>query len=99
MVMLFVGMQFLDTTNGWLRYSRQASFPFFWIHHPVTFFTAYYTLQWDSALTIKMLSIGVGSFVISLGFYELLIRRINPLRAFFGLRPKQAITPTVVPDS
>jgi len=87
MVMLTVGMRFLDFTNKWLRYSREASFFFFWIHHPVTFFTAFYALQWDVDLPIKMWFVFLGSFVISLGTYELLVRRINPVRAFFGMKP------------
>jgi hypothetical protein len=35
-----------------------------------------------------MLVVVVGSFVISLGLYELLVRRINPVRAFFGMKPR-----------
>lgn len=87
MLMLAVGMRFLNATNNWLQYSRQASFPFFWIHHPVTFLTAFYALQWEVALSIKMLFAGVGSFVITLALYELLIRRINPMRKLFAMKP------------
>ncbi|MFC1879055.1 acyltransferase family protein [Chloroflexota bacterium] len=87
MIMFYVGMRFLDYTNKWLRYSREASFFFFWIHHPVTLFTAFYALQWDVDLPIKMLFVLIGSFVISLGTYEFLVRRINPVRAFFGMKP------------
>jgi predicted permease len=82
-------MRFLDTTNKLLQYSREASFLFFWIHHPVTFFTAFYILQSDMIIPIKMLVVGVGSFVISLGLYELLVRRINPVRAMFGMKPRK----------
>ncbi len=88
-VMFYIGMRFLDTTNKWLQYSREASFFFFWIHHPVTFFTAFYILQSEVDLSIKMLVVGVGSFVISLGLYELLVRRINPVRALFGMKPRR----------
>jgi hypothetical protein len=87
MLMLSAGMRFMDTTNKWLRYSRPASFPFFWIHHPVTLFTAFYALQWQASLTIKMLFVGVGSFTITLALYELIIRRINPLRVLFAMKP------------
>ena len=89
MVMFFVGMRFLDFTNKWLQYAREVSFPFFWIHHPVTFFTAFYALQWETSLLVKMLVVGVGSLVISVGFVDILVRRIPPLRAFFGLKAIQ----------
>jgi hypothetical protein len=87
MFMIFVGMHFLNFTNQWLQRSREASFFIFWIHHPVTFFTAFYALQWDVHLSIKMWFVLIGSFVISIGIYELLVRRINPVRVLFGMKP------------
>jgi hypothetical protein len=30
----------------------------------------------------------IGSFAVSLGTYELLVRRINPVRALFGMKPR-----------
>jgi hypothetical protein len=41
-----------------------------------------------------MLSVVSGSLVVSIGLYELLVRRINPVRALFGMRPlkKQSVT-------
>jgi hypothetical protein len=87
MVVLNVGMRFLDFSNELLQYSREASFPFFWIHHPVVFFVAFYVVRWDVHLLVKMLVVVVGSFALSLGFYEVFVRRINPVRAFFGMKP------------
>jgi len=89
MVMICVGMRFLNYTNKWLQYSREASFFIFWIHHPVTFFTAFYALQWEVGLSVKMWFVLIGSFVISLGMYEFLVRRINPVRALFGMKPME----------
>lgn len=88
MVVFYVGMRFLDTTNHWLAYSREASFFFFWVHLPVNFFVAFYVVQWDVPLWIKLSVILIGSFVGSLGLYELLVRRVNPVRAFFGMKPR-----------
>lgn len=86
MVMMFIGMRFLDFTNKWLRYFRKASFPVFWVHHAVIFTIGFYVVQWEVNILIKMLAVVVGSFVISLGFYELLARRIKPVRALLGLK-------------
>jgi hypothetical protein len=96
MVMFTIGMRFLNTTNKWLQYGREASFPVFWVHYPVTFFIAFYVVQWDTStmfgagvgLLIKMSVVVIGTFAISLGLYELLVRRINPVRALFGLKPR-----------
>jgi len=87
MVMIYIGMQFLNYTNKWLQYSREASFFIFWIHHPVIFFTAFYSLQWEVDLSVKIGFILIGSFIISLTMYEILVRRINPVRALFGMKP------------
>jgi len=89
MVLFYIGMRFLDSTNQWLQYGREASYPFFWIHHPVIFLISFYVVQWEAPLLIKMLVIAVGSFLITLGLLELLVKRVRPVRALFGMRPKQ----------
>jgi peptidoglycan/LPS O-acetylase OafA/YrhL len=88
MVMFYVGMRFLDTSNKWLQYSREASYPIFMIHQPVIIFIAFYVVQWEVHLLIKLLVVVIGSFAVSLGTYELLVRRINPVRALFGMKPR-----------
>jgi hypothetical protein len=44
---------------------------------------------WEVGVPLKLLVVVIGSFVITLGLYELLVRRFNPTRVFFGLRPKK----------
>ena len=88
MVMFTIGMRFLNTTNKWLQYGREASFPIFWVHYPVTFLFAFYVVQWEVHLLIKMSIVVIGTFAISLGLYECLVRRLDPVRALFGLKPR-----------
>jgi peptidoglycan/LPS O-acetylase OafA/YrhL len=88
MVMFYVGMRFLDFTNDRLKYAREASYPFFIVHQPAIIFTAFYAVRWEVNLWIKLLVVVIGSFAISLGAYELLVRRINPVRALFGMKPR-----------
>jgi len=87
MFIMYIGMRHLDTTNKWLQYGREASYPFFFLHQPVIIFIAFYAVQWDIILTVKLLVVVIGSFAGSLGLYELLVRRINPVRALFGMKP------------
>jgi peptidoglycan/LPS O-acetylase OafA/YrhL len=89
MVMFRVGMRFLDYTNKWLQYLREASYPVFIVHQPVIVFIAFYAVQWDVNLTIKLLVVVLGSFFVSFGLYELLVRRINPVRALFGMKRRE----------
>ncbi len=86
--MFYVGMRFLDFSNERLQYGREASYPFFWLHQPVIIFIAFYVVQWEVDLTIKFLVVVVGSFAVVLALYELLVRRINPVRALFGMKPR-----------
>jgi peptidoglycan/LPS O-acetylase OafA/YrhL len=88
MVMFYVGMRFLDTTNKWLMYSREATYPFFFVHQPAIVFIAFYVVQWDASILVKFLVVVIGSFALSLGLYELLVRRINPVRRLFGMKAK-----------
>jgi peptidoglycan/LPS O-acetylase OafA/YrhL len=89
MVMVYVGMRFLDFTSKWLQYGRQASYPFFIIHQPVIILLAFFAVQWEVSLSIKLLVVVIGSFVVLLGIYHLLIRPYNPLRRLFGMKPRR----------
>jgi peptidoglycan/LPS O-acetylase OafA/YrhL len=90
MVMFYVGMRYLDFANRWLQYGREASYPFFMIHQPIIIFIAFYVVQWQVSLPIKLLAVVIGSFALSLGAYELLVRRVNPVRAVLGMKPRTA---------
>jgi len=86
---MYIGMRYLDHTSKWLRYGREASYPFFFVHQPVILCIAFYAVQWQVDLTIKLLVVVIGSFATSLGLYELLVRRIDPVRALLGMKPLQ----------
>jgi hypothetical protein len=36
----------------------------------------------------------IGSFAVSLGLYELLVRRTNPVRALFGMKALRRTVPS-----
>jgi glucan biosynthesis protein C len=77
----------LDFRNAWLEYGLEASVPFYLLHHPVMVAIAYHVVQWDASIPVKLAVVAVSSFVLSLGLYELLIRRCKPLRALLGMKP------------
>jgi len=88
MVMLFVGMRYLNFTNQRLQYAREASYPVFVIHHPVIVLIAFYVVQWQVGLPIKVLVVVIGSFAVTFGLYELLFRRLSPVRALVGMKSR-----------
>ena len=88
--LLFIGMRYLNLSNKWLEYGQEAVLPFFLLHQPVIMAIAFYVVQWNAGIPLKLLTVVAGSFVATLAIYELVIRRIGPLRALFGMkvRPK-----------
>jgi glucan biosynthesis protein C len=88
LTMLSVGMHFLDFSNRWLRYGQEAALPFFILHQPVIIVIAFFVVQWDAGISIKLPVVVLSSFVVTLGLYELIVRRIHPLRLLFGMKPK-----------
>jgi hypothetical protein len=85
---LYIGMRYLDFTSKWLRYGQETIVPFFVLHQPVIITIAFYVVQWDAGITAKLLIVVLGSFVVSLGLVELIIKRFDLLRRLFGMRPR-----------
>jgi hypothetical protein len=84
---LAAGMRYLNYTNRYLEYGQGAVLPFFVLHQPVIIVMAYYAVQWQANLIVKLLFVVIGSFCVSWGIYEFLIRRVGPLRRMFGMKP------------
>jgi glucan biosynthesis protein C len=89
---LYIGMRSLDFTNKWLRYGQGMIMPFFLVHQPVIITIAFFVVQWDINLWVKLLIVVLGSFVVSLGLYELVFKRIGPVRALFGMKAREKPT-------
>ncbi len=75
--------------------------PFFLFHQPVIIVIAYYVVQWDvsaklgasAGILLKLLTVVLSSFVVSLGLYELLVRRISAVRVLFGMKSRRREMP------
>jgi hypothetical protein len=85
---LYVGMHILDYRNKVLEYGQEAILPFYVFHQPVIFAIAFYVVQWDAGITLKLAVVLLGSFVITLSLHEFIVKRLKPLRALFGMKPK-----------
>ncbi len=88
-VALYIGMRFLDLRNKWLVYGQEAMMPFYLFHHPVIIVIAFYVVQWDAGIMLKLLVVVLGSFAITLSIYELIIKRIKPGQVLFGMKAKK----------
>jgi peptidoglycan/LPS O-acetylase OafA/YrhL len=93
LTMLFVGMRFLDFSNKVLRYGQEAALPFFVLHQPVIIVIAFFVVQWEAGILIKLPIVVLSSFAVSIGLYALIIKRTKVLRLVFGMK---ALNPGIV---
>ncbi|MCA9875546.1 MAG: acyltransferase family protein, partial [Anaerolineales bacterium] len=88
---IFVGMRYLDYTNKYLAYGQAAILPFFVFHQPVIIILAYFAVQWSTSLSMKLLFVVLGSFCVTLGIYEFVIRRTVLFRQLFGMKMSRSV--------
>ncbi len=82
------GKRYLNFSNGFLRYAAEASYPFYILHQTVIIVIGFYLVQWDIHLMYKYIVIVIASLVATAILYDLMIKRINVMRFFFGMKPK-----------
>jgi peptidoglycan/LPS O-acetylase OafA/YrhL len=87
---------------GWVG---EAVLPVYVLHQPVLVAIGYSVVRWPLHPLAKYLAITTGTLLIVLAIYHLLIRRFQPARVLFGLRPTPTATvppagrPTGPPNS
>ena len=86
---LYLAMTRLNFSNKWLVYGNETIMPFYLLHQPVIIVIAFFVVQWEAGIPVKLLVILIGSFLITLGLVELLIRPFKPMRMLFGMRPRK----------
>jgi len=91
MFTLYVGMRYLDFTSKWLLYGRETILPFYLLHQPVIISIAFFVVQWDAGLTLKILVVVLGSLLVTLSLVEV-IKRIPVLRGLFGMKTRRRET-------
>lgn len=89
-LVLAAAMRHLNFDHPAVRYGQDAIVPFFVLHQPAIIVIAYFVVQWDAGLWPKAAAVIAGSFAVSIGLYELVIKRVPPLRAAFGMKASRA---------
>jgi glucan biosynthesis protein C len=98
-VTLYLGDKYLNVSNRALKYSSQASMPFYVLHQPIIILLGFfiYNLAWP--VSVKLIFLISAAFLIIMGLYELIIRRVNILRVLFGLKTNRPGEGSLVPNS
>jgi peptidoglycan/LPS O-acetylase OafA/YrhL len=72
-----------------LAYANEAVLPFYILHQPVILLIGYFVVQTKLPIAAKYLLIALPAFGVTLGLYELSVRRFDPVRRLFGLKPRK----------
>jgi glucans biosynthesis protein C len=75
-----------------LGYASEASFPCYVLHQTVIVGVAYLVVGWDLPVWQGFAAVCLGGFALTLLLYEGLVRRTNPTRFLFGMRPRRPAT-------
>lgn len=79
----------LVRTRWWPRaasYANEAVLPFYLLHEPVIVLVAWYVVRWQAPDLAKYLVLVAVSLLVTIGVYELLVRRFRVARLLFGMK-------------
>jgi len=93
------GMKRLNVNTPLLKYANEAVLPFYILHQTVVVTVGFFVVGWAIPDLLKFLFILSVSFLIVMGLYEFLVRRINLLRFLFGMKltARQPLSQTMEP--
>jgi peptidoglycan/LPS O-acetylase OafA/YrhL len=87
LAILGFGMKHLNFSTPFLKYANEAVLPFYVLHQTVLLGVGYFVVQWAVPDLAKFVIIGTVALALIMGLYEFAIRRVNILRALFGMKP------------
>jgi peptidoglycan/LPS O-acetylase OafA/YrhL len=94
------GRRFLTSSNKFLKYTGPASYPYYILHQTIIVIIGFYVVQWQVGLGVKYLVILAAAITMTALLHELLVRRFNLFRFFFGMKlmkKQESPAPTVEP--
>jgi hypothetical protein len=86
---LSLGAKYLNFNHRVLTYGNEAVLPFYIFHQTIILCVGWFVIRWNIGIGPKYLIIALVSFALIMALYDLLVRRFNVMRFFFGMRPKK----------
>jgi len=84
-----LGAKYLNRPGRMLSYGNEAVLSFYILHQTVILCVGWFVIRWNIGMLPKYLIIAVASFALTMVLYELLVRRFDVVRFFFGMQPKK----------
>lgn len=85
------GRRYMTASGPVLGYLREASYPVYILHQTVIILVAYIVVSWDAGVAVKFLAILIAATAGTMLVYELLVRRFDPIRFLFGMKPRSRV--------
>jgi len=89
MFILSLAAKYLDFNHKILTYGYETVLPFYIFHQTIILCVGWFVIRWKIGIGLKYLTIALVSFALIMALYDLLVRRFNVMRFFFGMRPKK----------
>jgi glucans biosynthesis protein C len=91
--MMIVGLlglfhRYANGRNRVYGYAAESAYPFYILHQTVIVLLAWWVVTWDAGVPVKYAVIAIASLLVSVGAYEVAVRRWNVARFLFGMKPK-----------
>jgi hypothetical protein len=83
------GKRYLSWNSKFLKYANEAVYPFYILHQTITGVIGYYLINWPAGIPVKFFVLASGTFLGCWVVYEMLIKRNNLMRLFFGLKVRR----------
>ena len=80
------GMRLLAFNRPLLKHANEGILPFFILHQTVLLAIGYFIVTWDIHDALKWTIIFIGSFIVIIALYMLLIRKFDLFRFLFGMK-------------
>ena len=84
---LYLGVRWLNSRNALVRYGAESALPVYVISHPVVIIAGSFIVFWSLPLYARFAILLITAFAGTLCIYEFGVRRWNPTRFVFGLKP------------
>jgi glucan biosynthesis protein C len=96
MFILSLAAKYMNFNHKVLTYGNEAVLPFYIFHQTIILCVGWFVIRWNIGIGPKYLIIALVSFALIMALYDLLVRRFNVMRFFFGMRLKKK--PSKTPD-
>lgn len=87
LAVLYLGIRWFAFSNRFLVYARESVLPVYVIHHPVVVTIASFVVAMGAGVWPKFALLVVATFGLTLGLYDVAVRRSNITRFLFGMKP------------